>query len=56
MKTILEIISWSGLALTLVPAMLVFMSMIAFDSHLWLMLLGMLLWFGGRIGMGVVQQ
>lgn len=47
MKNLLRIISWVGLGLTLVPALLVFAAQIDLATHKWLMLLGLLLWFGG---------
>jgi len=45
MKTVLKIISAIGLALTLVPAIFVFMQAIEFSTHKSLMTIGMLLWF-----------
>jgi hypothetical protein len=45
MKTILKIISFIGLILTLVPSFIVFSGAMTLDMHKWLMLLGTLLWF-----------
>ena len=45
MKILLIIISIAGLALTVVPSVLVFLQEIAMDTHKQLMLVGMLLWF-----------
>lgn len=45
MNLILKIISATGLALTLVPAFLVFADRIPFDLHTRLMVAGMILWF-----------
>jgi hypothetical protein len=47
MKNLLRIVSWLGLGLTLVPSILVFAGQIEASTHKWLMLLGLLLWFGG---------
>jgi len=46
LKTVLKIISFIGLILTLLPALLVFLKLIAFNWHLNLMMLGTMLWFG----------
>ncbi|MDZ7331274.1 MAG: hypothetical protein ONB31_04810 [candidate division KSB1 bacterium] len=45
MKTILIILSFIGLALTLFPSLLVFLAAISFRFHLSLMLLGTVIWF-----------
>jgi hypothetical protein len=45
MKAWLQLISFLGLALTVVPAFLVFTGTIAWAAHARLMLLGMVLWF-----------
>jgi hypothetical protein len=45
MKTILKIVSFIGLILTVVPSILVFNDSITLDMHKWLMLLGAILWF-----------
>ena len=45
MKTILKIISFIGLILTLVPSFIVFSGAMTLDMHKWLMLLGTLVWF-----------
>ncbi len=45
MKTFLKAVSFIGLALTIVPAFLVYYNTIAWDSHALLMLIGTALWF-----------
>lgn len=45
MKILLKIVSITGLALTVVPSMLVFTDTITFDMHTNLMVVGMILWF-----------
>ena len=45
----LKLISYLGLALSIVPAMLVFAGKITLQTNLNLMILGMLLWFGTSI-------
>ncbi|GAA4458359.1 hypothetical protein GCM10023189_30480 [Nibrella saemangeumensis] len=45
MKTILKPLSYIGLALTVVPAFLVFYGVLSLADHKLLMLAGMLLWF-----------
>lgn len=45
MTLLLKILSFAGLALTIVPSILVFNQTISFDLHKHLMLAGMLLWF-----------
>jgi hypothetical protein len=45
MKTLLRLISVAGLALTVVPALLVFARVIAWETHAALMLVGTVLWF-----------
>ncbi|MCI0496308.1 hypothetical protein L0Z72_14975 [candidate division KSB1 bacterium] len=46
MKTTLKLLSLAGLILTLLPSVLVFLKLIEFNSHLNLMILGTILWFG----------
>lgn len=46
MKNILKALSFLGLALTIVPSMLVFRGTIAIETHYTLMIVGMVLWFG----------
>lgn len=46
MKRILKIISFFGLVLTIVPAMLVFKGVIDTKVHYKIMIAGMILWFG----------
>lgn len=50
MKIVLQILSWIGLVLTILPAMLVFTQQIDMSLHKWLMLAGLVLWFGGAAG------
>ena len=45
MKAWLKLLSFTGLVLTVVPAVLVFAGTIAWATHARLMLLGMVLWF-----------
>jgi hypothetical protein len=44
-KTISKLLAYSGLALTLVPSLLVFSEKITWGLHARLMLAGMILWF-----------
>ena len=44
-KHILQAISYLGLALSIIPAFLVFGGILSKESYLWLMLVGMVLWF-----------
>lgn len=46
MKNILTIISYLGLALTIVPSILVLQGILTLQNHFWLMAIGMILWFG----------
>ncbi|MCB0657058.1 MAG: hypothetical protein KDC57_13025 [Saprospiraceae bacterium] len=50
MKNVFGLIALVGLALTLVPSILVFTGSMTNAMHKWLMTLGMLLWFGGAMG------
>lgn len=45
-KLILQIISFIGLVLSIIPAFLLFGEMLAKDTYLQLMIVGMVLWFG----------
>ena len=45
MKKILKIISFAGLALTIVPSILVFKGVIAMKTNYMLMTIGFILWF-----------
>jgi hypothetical protein len=45
MRTIFKIISFTGLALTIVPSILVFKEVIAMKAHYLLMAIGFALWF-----------
>jgi hypothetical protein len=46
MKNLLKLISFIGLGLTVVPAFLVFMGIVSFDTNKMLMLFGSICWFG----------
>ncbi|TWU27726.1 hypothetical protein [Bythopirellula polymerisocia] len=48
-KRILQLISYFGLAISFVPALLVFQGMMSKDTYFQLLLLGMLLWFSTAI-------
>ena len=45
MRQLLKILSYAGLALTLLPSFLVFANVIELQTHKTLMLLGSALWF-----------
>ena len=45
MKIIIKLISVIGIALTVIPAFLVFMGNLSWDTHANLMLAGTILWF-----------
>jgi len=45
MTVLLKIISFSGLAFTVVPSIFVFTQTISFEMHANLMVAGMILWF-----------
>ena len=45
MSTLLKLVSFLGLALTVVPAFLVFAGTISWSTHAALMLVGAVLWF-----------
>ncbi|MCA9236481.1 MAG: hypothetical protein KDA44_13490 [Planctomycetales bacterium] len=49
MKMLLKTISYIGLALSVVPAVLVYRGELTADSYKLLMLLGMALWFGSAL-------
>lgn len=49
MNTVLRIISYIGLAFSLVPAFLVWKGVITFQTDLTLLVVGMVLWFGTAI-------
>ena len=42
-------LSWAGLALTILPALLVFNGLLSLEQHKGWMLLGTGLWFGGEV-------
>lgn len=46
MRLLLQLLSFLGLALTIVPSVLVFMGQLAFETNQTLMFIGMVLWFG----------
>jgi hypothetical protein len=48
-RRVLQIVSYTGLALSIVPAFLVFGGAVTKGTYLWLMLLGMVLWFSTAI-------
>ncbi|KPL22596.1 MAG: hypothetical protein AMJ75_07780 [Phycisphaerae bacterium SM1_79] len=48
-KLILQVISFLGLALTIIPAFLVFGQVLSKEMYLRLMVLGMVLWFSTAI-------
>lgn len=56
MKFAIQLIGGLGLLLTIVPATLVFVGSMELSTHKWLMLLGVVLWFGSRWGKGWVSQ
>lgn len=45
MKSLIKIISYLGLILTIVPSFLVFNGNITLDNSKWIMLIGTILWF-----------
>lgn len=45
MKLLLKIISYTGLALTIIPSILVFNGVIVLKTHFILMVVGLILWF-----------
>lgn len=45
MNVLLKVLSFAGLALTIVPSIFVFAQEITMDTHKQLMIVGMLLWF-----------
>ncbi len=45
MKSLLKLIAFGGLCLTVIPSFLVFNELITIDLHKNLMFVGMLLWF-----------
>lgn len=47
MTTLLKLISFAGLGLTVVPSLLVFARAMTWETHATLMLVGMVLWFAG---------
>ena len=49
MRQLLTLIGYLGLALTIVPAILVFAGSLEMEQHKWLMLIGLILWFGSAI-------
>lgn len=53
--TLLKIFAGLGLLLTILPSILVFSGAIYFKLHLVLMAIGMVLWFGARIGLQYLE-
>jgi hypothetical protein len=49
MTSALKLVSYAGLALSIVPAVLVFKGMIGWPAYQVLMIVGMLLWFGAAV-------
>ena len=45
MKKVLIIVSYSGLAFTILPSILVLTGVLNLQNHFWLMSVGMVLWF-----------
>ena len=45
MKTILKAISYAALLATVLPSVLVFAGTIELDTHKWIMVIGMVVWF-----------
>lgn len=52
MKQVLLLLSWIGLALSVVPAVMYFQGSISHEMTKGLMLVGTVLWFGARIAVG----
>ena len=46
MKTLMKLISFAGLCMTLLPAFLVFNGSMTWERHALFMLIGTVLWFG----------
>ncbi|MBX3426867.1 MAG: hypothetical protein KF688_14400 [Pirellulales bacterium] len=49
MHALLKLVSYAGLALTIVPSVLVYRGAIEMDMHYKIMIVGMLLWFGSAV-------
>lgn len=49
MKTPLKLVSYAGLALSVVPAVLLYRGAVEVSTYRWLMIAGMVLWFGTAI-------
>lgn len=45
MKTLLIVLSFAGLVLTILPSVLVFKGILEMESHFHLMVAGMVIWF-----------
>ena len=45
MKKILMVISYTGLAFTIIPSILVVKGILTIQNHFWMMGIGMILWF-----------
>lgn len=48
-RLILKAVSFLGLALSIIPAFLVFDGVVSKDIYLWVMVLGMVMWFGTAV-------
>jgi hypothetical protein len=48
-RFVLKTVSFLGLALSIIPAFLVFGGVVSKDVHLQVMILGMVMWFGTAI-------
>lgn len=49
LKLLLQIVSYVGLALSIIPAFLMYAGTVSREAYLWWMLVGMFLWFGTAI-------
>lgn len=49
MKTLLKLVSFVGLALTILPAVFVFVGALPVERHYLLAAVGMALWFGSAV-------
>ena len=49
MTTLLKVISFIGLGLSIIPSLLVFAGHLEMQTNLRLMVVGMLLWFGSAV-------
>jgi hypothetical protein len=49
LKLVLQLVSFVGLALTIVPAVLVFLGVVSKGAYLQWMVAGMVIWFGTAV-------